>query len=102
MSRHMTKQTKWHVHPGKTQISLGIRHEETVGPITTYWAYSEDWSVLVDAQADLCLRWAHKSFPWFCHAAAQIVMCPKDVDEMANSVDRNLVWFYTACLDLSV
>ena len=24
------------------------------------------------AQADLSLRWAHRSFCWFCHAAAQI------------------------------
>ena len=26
MSRLMTKPTKWHVRPAKTQISLGIRH----------------------------------------------------------------------------
>ena len=25
MSRLMTKPTKWHVHPAKTQIGLGIR-----------------------------------------------------------------------------
>ena len=25
----------------------------------------------MDAQADLSLRWAHKSFCWFCHAVAQ-------------------------------
>ena len=25
MSRLVTKPTKWHVHPAKTQISLGIR-----------------------------------------------------------------------------
>ena len=40
MSRLMTKQTKWHVHPAKTQISLGIcpsdqsfrcPHEESLG-----------------------------------------------------------------------
>ena len=24
-----------------------------------------------DAQADLSLRWAHRSFCWFCHAVAQ-------------------------------
>ena len=41
MSRLMTKPTKWHVRPAKTQISLGIRpvwsesslpHEESLGP----------------------------------------------------------------------
>ena len=30
------------------------------------------WSDWADAQADLCLRWAHISFCWFCHAAAQM------------------------------
>ena len=30
----------------------------------------EDWSDWVDAQADLSLRWAHKSFCWFCHVGA--------------------------------
>ena len=30
------------------------------------------WSEWADAQADVCLRWAHKSFYWFCHAAAQL------------------------------
>ena len=28
-----------------------------------------DWA---DAQADLSLRWAHMSFCWFCHEAAQL------------------------------
>ena len=30
------------------------------------------WSDWADAQTDLVLRWAHRSFCWFCHAAAQI------------------------------
>ena len=29
------------------------------------------WSDWADAQADLRLRWAHRSFCWFCHEAAQ-------------------------------
>ena len=33
---------------------------------------SEDWSDWVDAQADLSLRWAHKSFCLFCRASAHI------------------------------
>ena len=28
-----------------------------------------DWA---NAHADLSLRWAHMSFCWFCHAAAQL------------------------------
>ena len=30
------------------------------------------WSDWADAQADLSLRWAHISFCWFCHEAAQM------------------------------
>ena len=43
----MTKPTKWHVRPAKTQISLGI-------------------------QADQSRHWAHMSVCWFCHEAAEI------------------------------
>ena len=45
----MTKPTKWHVRPAKTQISLGIA-----------------------AQADLSLHWA-QSFCWFCHDVAHFM-----------------------------
>ena len=55
MSRLMTKLTKWHVHPAKTQISPSIR------PV---------WSVFADAQADLSLCWANMPFCWFCHEEA--------------------------------
>ena len=49
MSRIVTKPTKWHVRPAKTQISLP----------------SED----SDQQADLSLRWAHMPFCWFSREA---------------------------------
>ena len=51
MSRLMTKQTKWHVRPAKTQISLGIRPVwsesslsawRKLGSFATHWAQSED------------------------------------------------------------
>ena len=70
----MTKPTKWHVRPAKTQISLGIRpvwSESSLsawrnhGPLATHWAHSEDWSDCTDAQADLSLRWAHIYFVGF-------------------------------------
>ena len=41
-------------HP-PSLISLRCPHEERLGP----------------AQVDLSLRWAHRSFCWFCHAQAQ-------------------------------
>ena len=82
MSRLMTKPTKWPLRRAKTRISLGICPLwseslqfpwRNIGPLTTYWAHSEDWSDWTDAQADLSLRWAHMSFCWFCRAAAQIL-----------------------------
>ena len=51
MSRLMTKPTKWHVRPAKTQISLGIRQVRSessqsawrnTGSLPTHWAHSED------------------------------------------------------------
>ena len=82
LSRLMSKPTKWHVRPAKTQISLGIRSVwsesslsawRKLGSLATYWAYSEDWSEWAEAQADLSLRWAHMSFCWFCHEAAHFI-----------------------------
>ena len=32
-------------------------------------------TVIKDAHADLSLRWAHKSFCWFCHVAAHFKIC---------------------------
>ena len=47
-----------------------------LGFLATHWAHSEDWSDWADAQADLSLRWAHKSLCWFWHAAAQTMFNP--------------------------
>ena len=70
--RHlMTKPTKWHVRPAKTQISLGIRlvwSESSLSAwrklesLATHWGLSAQrrlWSDWMDAQADLSLCWAH-------------------------------------------
>ena len=83
LTHPMTKPTKWHVHPAKTQISLGIHpvwsesslsSQRNIGPLlwTTYWAHSEDWSDWVNAQADLSLHWVHMSFCWFCRVVAHL------------------------------
>ena len=51
MSRLMTKPTKWHVHPLKTQITLGIRPVwsesllsawRKLGSLATNWVHSKD------------------------------------------------------------
>ena len=38
-------------------------------PCSTYQRLWSDWA---DAQADLSLRWAYRSFCWFCHVEAQM------------------------------
>ena len=63
LSRLVTKPTKWHVCPAKTQISLGIT-----------WAHSED-----SDQTGCMLRliWVllgAQSLCWFCHETAHF--CP--------------------------
>ena len=94
----MTKPTKWHVHPAKTQFSLGIRPVWSVFtvrmkkawvlsyPLSGRWRLWSDW---MDAQADLGLRWAHSHFvgfvmrwltwghPWsLCSFPGCMVWCP--------------------------
>ena len=69
------------VNPAKNHFSLGIcpvwsepslcDQWVVVGPVFLH-AESEDWSDWADAQADLSLCWAHKSFCWFCHVAAHL------------------------------
>ena len=70
----MTKPTKWHVHPAKTQISLGfcpVWSESSLpawrklGSLATHCVHSEDWSNWADAQANLSLRWAHSHIVGF-------------------------------------
>ena len=64
----MTKPTKWHVRPAKTQISLGICPVWSVFAVRMKkaWVISYPlsaqrrlWPDCVDAQADLRLRLAH-------------------------------------------
>ena len=74
MSHLMSKPTKWHVHPAKTQISLGIRPVWSVFTVRMKkaWVLSYRLSYplnaqrrLWSAQTDLSLRWAHSHFVGF-------------------------------------
>ena len=80
MSRHMTKPTRWLMRQVKTRISLCIRSvwsgsllsaRSIIGSLAILEVHGEDWSDWADAQTDLNLHWAHRSFCWFCHAAAR-------------------------------
>ena len=60
LSSLMTKPKKWHVHPAKTQISLGGWPVLSESFLYTQWV----------AKDPSFLRWAHLLFWWFCHEAA--------------------------------
>ena len=76
----MTKTTKWHVHPVKTQINLGIWSESLLSAwrklvsLATHWVHSEDSDQTGQMPR---LIWVfplpHMQFCWFCHQAAQIL-----------------------------
>ena len=82
MSHLMTKPTKWHVRPAKTQISLAIRSVwsesslsawRKLGSLATHWAHSED-SDQTGQMPRLIWVFAAQSFCWFCHQAAQLLL----------------------------
>ena len=77
MRHSLTKPTKWHVHPLKTLISLGIRPVWSESSLCTYGLLRTQCFFMrtdrADAKADLSLHWTHMSFCWFCHAVAQML-----------------------------
>ena len=74
-SRLMTKPTKWHVGPAKTQISLGIRPVWSEFWLSA-WRKLGSLATLADAQADLSLRWAHSHFVGFVMRQLKFVWVP--------------------------
>ena len=71
ISQLMTKPTKWHVRPAKTQISLGIRPVWSVFAVRPRLLHAEAKPLIrLCGCPDLSLRWAHMPLCWFCHEAA--------------------------------
>ena len=67
MSRIVTKPTKWHVCPAKTQISLGIRPVWSESLQCAQWV-AKDPSFLQTADSedsDMIFCWAHSHFVGF-------------------------------------
>ena len=98
----MTKPTKWHVRPAKTQISLGIRPVWSVfavhsmgswGPYASLCGQRRLGSDWADVQADLSLSWAHMPFCVFCHEAAHFT---RHLNVHVLYCDRFL-YFYRSC-----
>ena len=86
-------------------ISHHCPHEETLNPYTCSYPLSaqrrllSDW---MDAQADLSLRWVHRSFCLFCHVLAQMVFmntCGEEIAILSFSLNYALLKHLT-CQDL--
>ena len=84
MSCLMTKPTKWLCAQGRLRSawvsaqSAQSPHLHSVGSWRPNFLQADskdsDQTGQMDAQADLRLCWAHMSFCWFCHEAAQIIL----------------------------
>ena len=55
--------------PSPIRVVTAVRFMGSYG-LTHLHVDSEDWSDWMDAQADLSLCWAHRTFCWFCHVLA--------------------------------
>ena len=53
---------------------FAVRSMGSWGPNVSSCGLRRLWSDWADAQADLCLRWAHMPFCLLCHAAAHIML----------------------------
>ena len=74
MSHLMTKPTKWHTCPVKTQTNLGIclvwsefslSTWRKLGSIATHWAHSKDSDQTRQMPRLICLCWEHSHFVGF-------------------------------------
>ena len=78
MSRDMTKPTKWHVRPAKTQISLGICPVWSESSFSAWRTLSIERTAKTLIRLGECPDWSESplganSFCWFCRVAAQII-----------------------------
>ena len=89
LSRLMTKPTKWHVHPAKTQISLGILPVwsesslsalRNTGSLATHWAHSED-SDQTGRMPRLIRVFDGRTLIFFFHEAAHFIPPPTPRDK---------------------
>ena len=101
MSCRTTKPTKWCVHPGaKTQISLGIHTVgsesslsawRSIGSLAPHKVHREGSDQTGRMPRLIWVRWVHRSFCWFCHAAAHISIRNKRQANCFKSVDIVLI-----------
>ena len=60
------------IRPVWSESSLCALRIAQEGPNASLCGQRRPWLEWANAQADLSLRWAHRSFCWFCHAAAHM------------------------------
>ena len=109
LSRLMTKPTKWHVRPAKTQISLGILPVwsesslsalRNIGSLATHWAHSED-SDQTGRMPRLIRVFDGRTliFCWFCHEAAHFIPPPpRDKNPCIGRIGKPETHVYIFCL----
>ena len=114
MSPSMTKPTKWHLQPLKTQISLGIHPVLSDSWLCAHWVAKDQRFLHVDScpvwSVSLCafwvlltdfrmprliwVRWPHRSYYWFCHARAHIKVA---YDDYISGLRSSFSIFYKSC-----
>ena len=107
MSRIMTKPTKWHVRPAKTQISLDIRPDRSesslsawrkLGSLATQWAHSKDWSDWADS--DQSLRWTHTHFLGFlmrCLIWCRVCLWMQNLGKGGTCLSPPIIYYRSIC-----
>ena len=99
MSHLMTKPTKLHVRPAKTQISLGIRPVWSESSPCAQWVSKEPNFLHADSEDSD--QTGHMPFCWVCHEAAQIrfyfawfvraILCFVNVDTVFVRFENKIV-----------
>ena len=59
-------------HPPNLIRVFAVRSVGRWGPNVSWCGQRRLWSDWTDVEADLSLRWAQRSFCWFCHAMAHL------------------------------
>ena len=94
VSRLMTKPTKWHMRPAKTQINLGIRlvwSESSLsawwklGSLATHWVHSAGRTVIL-----LVLSWGG-SYTVYTKAKKPALISPKMLDWTDTTQNRSVL-----------
>ena len=104
----MTKPTKWHVRPAKTQINLGIRPVWSESLLCALWVAKDPSFLHADSEDSnqtgrmlrlICPRWAHMPFCWFCHAWLIWTFCLSKKTDFWNTL---IIQKYLQYLEYSI